>query len=726
MRMSADTLYGLLPAIYRIRDAEQGYPLRAFIGVLAHEAAVVEESIEQLYDDQFIETCADWVAPYIGGLIGYRPLHGVTAAIASPRAEIANTIAYRQRLGTASVLEQLARDVTGWPARAVEYFLLTATTQRMNHIRPTHHFAPDLRKGLALETLGGGFDPVTRLADMRSIARGTGLHNFPNVGLHLWRVIAFAREGAPATRLDDRRWLASPLGAPMPMFIHPRAEEKITHIAEPLDVAQPITRRMLHADLNGVNGAAPVRGIYGRDAQGALQSLAVSLNGTELDATEVEACDLSDVAGGWANMPAAGQPVAIDPVLGRVALPPDRDGPVTLSFHYGFPASIGGGPYERAASFLPTDGAHPIIRVPIDQPTVQDALDQLPATGGIVEIVDNGLYAADVTIAAGPEAAIELRGANGMNPHLALTNPLTVSAAFAAGGLRQARVVLDGLLISGAPVVVPDDASNGLDRLVLRHCTLVPGRALDGKGVPVDPGATSIEIARGGVTLEISGCITGRIGTATDTRADIADTIIDSAAADPTLSPEGVAFADIAGTGFGGTLKLVASTLLGKLATERVELISNSIVAARLVPGDIWPAPVRAERRQQGCVRFSYVPPGSIVPRRYRCQPQLAADTVIAAREQASGVKLSAAERDAVLQRVARRLVPGFSSRRYGRPNYAQLRTGGPVEIRTGASDESEMGAYHMLYGAQREANLRIRIDEYLRFALAAGVFFEN
>ena len=35
------------------------------------------ESLEQLYDDQFIETCAEWVAPYIGDLIGYRTLHGV-------------------------------------------------------------------------------------------------------------------------------------------------------------------------------------------------------------------------------------------------------------------------------------------------------------------------------------------------------------------------------------------------------------------------------------------------------------------------------------------------------------------------------------------------------------------------------------------------------------------------------------------------------------------------
>ena len=44
-----------------------------------------------------------------------------------------------------------------------------------------------------------------------------------------------------------------------------------------------------------------------------------------------------------------------------------------------------------------------------------------------------------------------------------------------------------------------------------------------------------------------------------------------------------------------------------------------------------------------------------------------------------------------------------------------------PREIRTGADDESEMGAFHLLHAPQREANLRIRLEEYLRFSLEAG-----
>ncbi len=106
--LTAERLYALLPAVYRLRDAEQGYPLRALVAALADQFAALEENVEQLYDDQFIETCADWVVPYIGDLIGYRPLHGVAPRVASPRAEVANTIAYRRRKGTALMLEQLA------------------------------------------------------------------------------------------------------------------------------------------------------------------------------------------------------------------------------------------------------------------------------------------------------------------------------------------------------------------------------------------------------------------------------------------------------------------------------------------------------------------------------------------------------------------------------------------------------------------------------------------
>ena len=57
--LNADRLYALLPALYRIRDDQQGHPLRDLVGLIAREFEALEENVEQLYDDQFIETCED-------------------------------------------------------------------------------------------------------------------------------------------------------------------------------------------------------------------------------------------------------------------------------------------------------------------------------------------------------------------------------------------------------------------------------------------------------------------------------------------------------------------------------------------------------------------------------------------------------------------------------------------------------------------------------------------
>jgi hypothetical protein len=205
MSFDAQKLYELLPSIHRIRDSERGEPLRALLAVIAQQVAVLEEDLEQLYDNQFIETSAPWVLPYIGDLIGYRSLHPIGPEQVTPRAEVANTIGYRRRKGTASVLEQLARDVTGWNARAVEFFQILATTQFMNHVRPENFYAPDLRQWEPLERLGTAFETIARTVDVRHIERGEGKYNIPNVGIFLWRLNAFRLRSSPAVRVDDRR-----------------------------------------------------------------------------------------------------------------------------------------------------------------------------------------------------------------------------------------------------------------------------------------------------------------------------------------------------------------------------------------------------------------------------------------------------------------------------------------------------------------------------------------
>jgi hypothetical protein len=46
--------------------------MKALLGLISEQMAVLEENLDQLYDDQFIETCAEWVVPYIGELVATR------------------------------------------------------------------------------------------------------------------------------------------------------------------------------------------------------------------------------------------------------------------------------------------------------------------------------------------------------------------------------------------------------------------------------------------------------------------------------------------------------------------------------------------------------------------------------------------------------------------------------------------------------------------------------
>jgi hypothetical protein len=86
----------------------------------------------------------------------------------------------------------------------------------------------------------------------------------------------------------------------------------------------------------------------------------------------------------------------------------------------------------------------------------------------------------------------------------------------------------------------------------------------------------------------------------------------------------------------------------------------------------------------------------------------------------APGDDLPSAEKDL----IQARLHPVFTSVHYGDPAYAQLGLTSAEQLRTGAEDGSEMGAFSSLKQPQREANLRLRLEEYLPFGLEAGFIY--
>ena len=531
MSGSAQTLFNLLPALYRLKDAQiaqsrnlltpadqarlqvlQGLPtplppaqqqeldqllakqargpIESLLMLVEEQLAIVAEDLDQFYDDQFIETCAPWVIPYIGGLIGFKEVHGVAPGVASPRAEVAHTIGFRRRKGTALVLEQLARDITGWGAHAVEFFQKLATTQYMNHVRPDNHFAPDLRRWQAGAYINTGFDRTAHKVDVRRITVERGRYNIQNVGIFLWSLNAYSVTMSPAvTAVPDTCFRFNSLGRDVPLFNQPVSQgADITALAEPVNVPDILRRRLLCQDIAQILAANSSATNYDPG-----NSLAVFINGSLVPPSKIQVCDLAGNDGSWINLPPASSPftAAIDPELGRLALPPSAGASpvVQVSYHYGFNADMGGGEYPRSASFAGSP-EQVVVRVPGDYPGIQQALTALPGDG-IVEITDSGRYAepAGLTVAVKAHGHIELRAADGRRPTLVIGDDISVT-----GGV-ESQFDLNGLIVTyaapspptalpAALVHVPASASNDLSRVGLTHCTLVPGWALNPNGDP--------------------------------------------------------------------------------------------------------------------------------------------------------------------------------------------------------------------------------------------------
>jgi hypothetical protein len=368
---------------------------------------------------------------------------------------------------------------------------------------------------------------------------------------------------------------------------------------------------------------------------------------------------------------------------------------------------MGGGGYERRASFA--------LDAPPEQTlthgqSVQSALDAV-AAGGLAQIDDSGRYEETPAVTVSAGVAIELRAANEHRPTLVLAGDLNVQLG--AG----AEFTLNGLLVTGGTLRVAATAGEGPRLLRLRHCTLVPGLALTRDGEPVSPDAPAVVVEQSATTVEIDHSIVGAIRTGRGVKIKIRNSIIDATA------DTRVAFSHPDGVSAGGTVTAENTTIVGKVNTARLELASNTIFFARLAETDTWTHPVHSDQNQQGCVRFSFVPAGSVVPRRYRCQPDLAVAEAIRAAEKQQGA-LTTQQKDAIATGVQGRVRPAFTTLHYGRASYGQLGTFCPIEIRTGADNESEMGALHDGFTPQRETNLRIRLEEYLRFGLEAGILY--
>jgi hypothetical protein len=737
--LRADRLYALLPAVHRMRDADSGYPLKALMRVIAEQVNVVEHDIAGLYENWFIETAQDWAVPYIGELVGYAPVAeaGLPAdapasenpRVMVPRREVANEIRNRRAKGTLWLLEQLTRDVSDWPSRAVEFFQLLARNQNIDHLYLDRHRSIDLRQMDALDCLGTPFDSVAHAVDVRRIdslrsdsLRLPGRHNIPSVGVFVWRLLSLSVTQTPACCIESvgpHCYTFSLLGQDAPLFVAPQPEPEATHIAEEINLPAAIRRHTFDEQPGLFYGEGLSLSIRAEGWAGAPGEGIVPL-------AQIIPADLSD----WTYVPPDNR-IAVDPVLGRMAFPPlqlPRKG-VRVSYRHGFPALIGGGEYPRPR--LAPVGDCRLYRVGegaafefhrIGEALAQWSKDQ--PVQAVIELCNSGVHVEPISIELADGQSLQLRAAQRTRPVLRLIDwqtdlPDALTVTLGVGS----RIAFDGLLVTGRPLhvqargdVAGDGEGEGAQpvglcsgRVQIRHCTLVPGWAIDCDCEPRRPAEPSLELSNLRAAVSIEHSIVGAIRVnADEVRLDplpiaISDSIVDATAADHQAlgaAGNGIAHAVL-------TARRV--TVFGIVDVHAIELAENSLFSGC----------VNVARRQIGCMRFCYVPISCRTPQRYRCQPDGVLAAVIARLSDPAQIQAEQA-------RERPRLRPQFTAQRYGAPGYAQLGANCAREVVRGADDESEIGVYHELFQPQRAANLRARLNQSTPAGLHVGLFFAN
>lgn len=543
-------LWELLPALYRIRDEEFGAaalklppgdprvkgPLRELLELIQSQVELLRDNIGELHDDFFIETCAEWVIPYIGDLIGNKPVYDIAY---TRRADVARTIYYRKRKGTHAVTEELANDVTGWEAYVVPFFELLSWTQNLNHTRlqpvagdpnPLYYErvgSVPVRSLDILDRLGGPFDSVAHTVDIRRMSSAAGWHGPRKVGVFLWRLEAFLLAGIPSRRTANalaHEYHLSPLGNPVRLFRNPL----------------PTTPETLSTE---ANFPAPIRRVsFAASAAPYVDSRSIRIyrDGGMAPADDLVCMDLS----AWQTPPQ--NKVGVDVLTGRVSFgagqAPADAASVRADFNLGFPGRIGGGPYPRLAPVYagepveqsaewrvwnPGEVAGPPFMVGPSETfsKIGDAVDAWKTSGrppSVIEIADSGAYTEALSLdLAGSRLVV--RAADGQRP--TLIGGIGIPASSAGGSLA-----LSGLLIAGEIAVEGDPES-----LALSHCTMVPGGALTEAGEPAGPAASIRASAQAtSLRVEIERSITGRLELAeTLVHLTIRDSIVDAAGRNP-------------------------------------------------------------------------------------------------------------------------------------------------------------------------------------------------
>ncbi len=686
----ADKLWSLIPGVYRYLDPTssdgQTGPLREIANRIGAQVAVVRRSIDRMWQDQSIETCDDWVIPYLAALLK------VQLPAVGQRRALARAMHYRRQKGTLSALEETAFGVTGWTVKATELYRRLGRTRHALDpalgwpLAKRDASGPSLRVSSGLvgrrtgTAIGGfadlrnvygasrsqtAFDELFHTADVRAGRGKTGWQNIPHLGLFLFRLQSVPVD--QVTPVEDARrpgeLTFDPTGREVPLFVGPPSAFGGGDPGDETQFPVPIDAPLLFGNLERLYAAVNPA------------DHTVAPNSLRLYETNSGTPSLVAVAHVTADPRGAAAKYGIDPARGRVLLPAGADPDALLvGYHYGFSSMIGAGGYDRRVAGQPSSAP----ATPVHVSGGADALvkDATFAGGGTIQIDDSLTYREFPDVKIGGDAnALVVRAANNRRPVFRARHgrrwTWRITGALGADQ-RGSVLVLDGLLISGATIELAGD----FERVVISTTTLDPGGtgrfawAVDGQSL-----VTTLRILGRVRDHAIKRSIVGAV------HADGAKVLVERATISDTIAQVVRPHEPALSVG-SGKVTIARATILGGTKVQQIEATDSLFVGN-----------VRVSDLQDGCVRYSALPRGSVVPRPYEC------------------VVLPGPPEE--LER------PIFGSTSFGRPHYGQLRRDVDPRIATGSEDGSEMGAFCMEQTAIKERALLANAEEQMPIGLA-------
>jgi hypothetical protein len=478
-------LWDSLPEVYRAMDSIGGDaagPLRELLNRIGVQAAVVRRSIDGLWADQFIETCADWVIPYLGALVATSPVTGLDPR--GQRLDVANTIHWRRRKGTVPTAGAVARDITGWDSRVVEGFRRLARTWHDLDPPPTAigsvaagrtepstrtpqgGFA-DLRSAPGTLLAGGPFDQAFHHADLRRGGGAVGQFGAEKLVVYCWRLLSLEVTGVTPVPVADQpgEYVFDPTGREIPLFLPSAGTAVSTAATSAWQVPGPLTsavdRIMASA---GVHAAYQVTG-------GASAAVVPETGRFRLAAPSDQVLAGQDLAGQDLTVSyycGLGGPVGAGTGVLTAEMPLGVAGEKLVAGGAGLDAALAGA-HQGDTVTIADSRTYTAVADVTDAPAAPDAA---------------GAAAAGATAAsANPAVPLTVRARPGDRPLIRLPghDRFGERPQWVFHGGEGARLVLDGLFVSGGDIVL----QGPFEHVKIVGCTFDPGTFDPGT---LDPG----------------------------------------------------------------------------------------------------------------------------------------------------------------------------------------------------------------------------------------------